>query len=180
MFTSFSETLNLVTRFRGMHLVVDGFNLIYKFPELEAFMYSDRLREARVGLLRILEAYSDKIKNPNIHVFFDGRKEKGSEVRKEAYGKINVSFSQELKADDLIKDYIKYSPRPADLFVVSSDQEIVLFAKRLGSKTISSEDFAAKVVESFLEKPSREEKSPDRKLSPTEILYWKEFFKKGK
>lgn len=76
MFTSFSRTANLVTRFREMHLVVDGFNLIYKFPELEAFMYSDRLREARVGLLRILEAYSSKIKNPNIHVFFDGKKEK--------------------------------------------------------------------------------------------------------
>ncbi|PNV74822.1 RNA-binding protein [Leptospira inadai serovar Lyme] len=180
MFTSFSRTANLVTRFREMHLVVDGFNLIYKFPELEAFMYSDRLREARVGLLRILEAYSSKIKNPNIHVFFDGKKEKGSEVRKDAYGNIQVYFSQDLKADDLIKDYIKYSPRPSELFIVSSDQEILLFAKRLGSKTITSEDFAAKVADAFSEKPRPMEKDSERKLSPGEILYWKELFKKGK
>ncbi|WP_165778870.1 NYN domain-containing protein [Leptospira perolatii] len=165
-----------------MHLVVDGFNLIYKFPELEEYMYANRLRDARVGLLRILESYSAVAKNPAIHVFFDGKKEKGSEVRSDSYGQIQVYFSQDQKADDLIKEYIKYSPRPSNLFVISSDQEIMVFAKRLGAKSILSEDFAAKITEALAKQnqPKSEEKDTDRKLSPTEIQYWKEFFKKGK
>lgn len=163
-----------------MHLVVDGFNLIYKFPELEEYMYSNRLREARVGLLRILEKYSSKLKKPKIHVFFDGKKEKGSEVRKDAYGDLQVYFSIDQKADELIKEYIKFAPRPADLFVVTSDREILAFAKRLGSKIILSEEFAEKVERAFNEKPRAEEKDSGETLTQKEILSWKEFFKKGK
>ncbi len=143
-------------------------------------MYSNRLREARVGLLRILESYSSKLKSPKIHVFFDGKKEKGNETAKDAYGKIQVYFSLDQKADDLIKEYIKFAPRPADLFVVTSDQEILAFAKRLGSKLILSEEFAHKIEEAFTEKPRLEEKDSGQKLSPGELLYWKELFKKGK
>ncbi|EPG67720.1 YacP-like NYN domain protein [Leptospira wolffii serovar Khorat str. Khorat-H2] len=161
-------------------MVIDGFNLIYKFPELEEFMYSNRLRDARVGLLRILESYSKKIKSPKIHVFFDGKKEKGNDTRKDAYGDLQVYFSLDEKADELIKEYIKFSPRPADLFVVTSDQEILIFAKRLGAKTILSEEFAEKVEKAFSEKPKIEEKDSKEKLSPSELLYWKELFKKGK
>ncbi|TGM94484.1 RNA-binding protein [Leptospira licerasiae] len=180
MFTSFSKTYILVTSFKGMHLVVDGFNLIYKIPELEEYMYSNRLRDARVGLLRILESYSAKLKSSKVHVFFDGKKEKGNETKEDSYGKIHVYFSQDRKADDLIKEYIKFAPRPADLFVVTSDQEILAFAKRLGTKPILSEEFVKKIESALAEKPTREEKDSGAKLSPGEILYWKELFKKGK
>ncbi|MDY6970645.1 MAG: NYN domain-containing protein, partial [Spirochaetota bacterium] len=40
-----------------MAFLIDGFNLIYKFPQLEELMYQDRLVDARVGLLNKLKEY---------------------------------------------------------------------------------------------------------------------------
>lgn len=57
-----------------MILLIDGFNLIYKFPELEALMYESKLNLAREGLLKILNQYKVKRGNTVMHVFFDGKK----------------------------------------------------------------------------------------------------------
>ena len=40
-----------------MAILIDGFNLIYKFPDLEALMYEERLNDARKGLLSKLKEY---------------------------------------------------------------------------------------------------------------------------
>ncbi|EMO10988.1 YacP-like NYN domain protein [Leptospira borgpetersenii str. Noumea 25] len=55
-------------------VVIDGFNLIYKFPDLEEYMVRNRLLEARQGLLERIESYSQKKKEQTFHVFFDGKK----------------------------------------------------------------------------------------------------------
>ena len=57
-----------------MILLPDGFNLIYKFPELEGLMYESKLNLAREGLLKILNQYKIKTRNTVIHVFFDGKR----------------------------------------------------------------------------------------------------------
>ena len=90
-----------------MILLIDGFNLIYKFPELETLMYESKLNLAREGLLKLLNQYKTKRGNTVIHVFFDGKKDKGSEVRRDEYGSIKVYFSHDVSADLLIKEYIK-------------------------------------------------------------------------
>ncbi len=59
-----------------MILLIDGFNLIYKFPELETLMYESKLNLAREGLLKLLNQYKTKRGNTVIHVFFDGKKDK--------------------------------------------------------------------------------------------------------
>ncbi|NCA28398.1 MAG: NYN domain-containing protein, partial [Proteobacteria bacterium] len=45
-----------------MILVVDGFNLIYKFPEMEILMYENKLNNARNALLKKLILYKKKRK----------------------------------------------------------------------------------------------------------------------
>ena len=84
-----------------MSLLIDGFNLIYKFSELESLMYMDRLQDAREGLLRILLSYQ-KIKKGNITVVFDGKKEPSREIRSERVGGIDVYYSLDYSADYLI------------------------------------------------------------------------------
>ncbi|EMM83984.1 YacP-like NYN domain protein [Leptospira interrogans str. 2006001854] len=109
-------------------VAIDGFNLIYKFPDLEESMYQNRLSDARRTLLEWIELYSKKRKTKLSH-FFDGKKEIGNEVLQETFGKLNVYYSRDRKADDLIKEFVRTQIRPADVQVVSSDKEIFYHAK---------------------------------------------------
>ena len=51
--------------------LIDGFNLIYKFPDLEEKMLRGQLDDARAGLLDRLKEYQ-RIKKARIRVVFDG------------------------------------------------------------------------------------------------------------
>ncbi|GEM_PF-2098495 len=48
-----------------MPILIDGFNLIYKFPELEGLMYEGKLAEARAATIR------SRIFVRNSHFFVD-------------------------------------------------------------------------------------------------------------
>lgn len=113
-------------------VAIDGFNLIYKFPDLEECMVRNRLLEARQGLLELIELYSQKKKGQTFHVFFDGKKEVGSEIFQETFGKLNVYFSHGRKADDVIKEFVRTNIRPFEIEVVSSDKEIFFTQKNGG------------------------------------------------
>jgi predicted RNA-binding protein with PIN domain len=56
----------------GMAYLIDGFNLIYKFPDLEELMIASRLDEARIGLLQKLKRYA-AISKKAMGVVFDGK-----------------------------------------------------------------------------------------------------------
>ncbi|EMJ85597.1 YacP-like NYN domain protein [Leptospira kirschneri] len=163
-------------------VAIDGFNLIYKFPDLEEFMYQNRLSDARRTLLEWMELYSKKKKKQNFHVFFDGKKEIGNEVLQETFGKLNVYYSLDRKADDLIKEFVRTQIRPADVQVVSSDKEIFYHAKKWGAYPISSEEFASIITAEIF--PSKQktdlEEFKDKKLSSEELEYWKNLFRKGR
>jgi uncharacterized protein len=165
-----------------MLLVIDGFNLIYKFPELEVLMYESKLKNARLGLLNLLSQYNGKKEKNRFYVFFDGKKDLGNETRADSFGSIKIFYSHELKADDLIKQFIKENLSPGNLHVVTSDKEIIHFSKKYKCKVISSEDFSKKVAESMQTKVDLEkEQERQSGLSKEEVSYWYEIFsKKGK
>ncbi|MCB1158582.1 MAG: NYN domain-containing protein [Leptospiraceae bacterium] len=165
-----------------MILVVDGFNLIYKFPELEMRMYENKLSEARLGLLHLLDAYKKKRKKTKIHAFFDGKKELGSEVRQDEFMGISIYYSHDLKADVLIKEFVKSSISPASLYVVSSDKDIMHHCKKYSANVQSSEDFAKQLSIQLEGKETIIEKEVDVKMSQEELLYWQSLFmsRKGK
>ena len=165
-----------------MFLVIDGFNLIYKFIELEEYIYYDKLDEAKLGLLKILEKFQKKRKqNTHIYVFFDGKKTKGSTVVDDEFGEIKIHYSHDLTADHYIKLYVRSQPNPGSITVVSSDKNIMLFCQKYKAKVQKSEDFA-KWVESFFKEEEKEleEKSESIKLSEKEIDYWKKLFSQKK
>lgn len=168
-----------------MSLLIDGFNLIYKFPELESKMYYGQLNPARSGLLEKLKDYQ-KIKKSLIRVVFDGKKDKSLETVSEKIGKIDVFYSLDYSADYLIKQFIKKEINPKMITVVTSDKDIISYITRRGAKNITSEKFA-EIVTDAIEK-AREEKELEKEISikenpsisDEEISYWQKLFKKNR
>jgi len=166
-----------------MPLLIDGFNLIYKFPDLESMMYSSQLNSARAGLLEKLREYQ-KLKKTAIRVVFDGKKDKTIETTSEKIGKIDVFYSLDYSADYLIKQFIKKDLNPKMTTVITSDKDIIFYINRFGAKNITSEKFAEIVNAAFTE--SMEEKALQQitaeKENPTmtedEISYWQKLFRK--
>jgi len=164
-----------------MAFLIDGFNLIYKFPDLEELMYLHRLNDARAGLLGILKEYQ-KIKKTQIRVVFDGKKEPAHELRSERIGTIDVYYSLDFSADFLIKEFIKKELNPKMVTVVTSDKDIIFFINRFKVKNIKSENFAEMVKKAIEEE--RMEKIPEKEDYPTltdeDISFWERLFKNKK
>ena len=87
-----------------MGYLIDGFNLIYKFPHLEEMMYRNELNRARKGLIDILKRF-EHIKKAEIRVVFDGKKNQGDNTEQEHSGKIKIYYSLDYSADHLIKEF---------------------------------------------------------------------------
>jgi predicted RNA-binding protein with PIN domain len=160
-----------------MAILIDGFNLIYKFPDLEGLMYQGKLSDARKGLLNKLKEYS-KITGARIRVVFDGKKEPSLEIKTENVGTIDVYYSLEYSADHLIKEFIKKDPNPRMSTVVTSDKDITYFVQRFRVKIKRSEEFADhlnKTIEKWMESrlPEKEENPV---LTEEDIVFWENFF----
>ncbi len=153
-------------------IVIDGYNLIYQFPELRRMLERDR-EGARKGLIVRLGSYAHD-KNVQIVVVFDGDDRL---IRiPESYSGIRVVFSKlPEKADPVIKKMIE-EHRQGDLTVVSSDQEIADYARLYGVKAASSRQFAYKV---FKERKQEAEKKYDHYLSPEELEEWLHIFRQN-
>lgn len=161
-----------------MKILIDAFNLIYKFPDLELCMYEDKLDDAKEGLLRILSEASDKQKEIEYIVFVDGKKVKGDyDTLQENRHGLDIYYSQEKEADDLIRVYIKEYSHPNRLTLVTSDKKIIQFAKQFKVKCITSEVYSGTIMDllEFREsKVSDEETKPD--INPKEVGQWMEEF----
>ncbi|MCL2155859.1 MAG: NYN domain-containing protein [Leptospirales bacterium] len=168
-----------------MLFLIDGFNLIYKFPDLEENMYYNQLNSARIGLLNKLREYQN-IKKTSIRVVFDGKKDKSVETTSERIGKIDVFYSLDYSADHLIKQFIKRDVNPKMTTVVTSDKDIIFYINRFGAKNITSEKFADMMKaaqlefleEQELQRVTAEKENPS--VSEEEISYWQKVFKQGK
>jgi uncharacterized protein len=162
-----------------MILLIDGFNLMYKFPDLEEKMLRGMLDEARAGLLDRLKEFK-KIQKSRIRVVFDGTKGRGRTVRSERVGSIDVYYSLDYSADFLIKEFIKKDPNPKMSTVVTSDKDILFYVNRFGAKTMTSEKFADLVVKTIEEHYEEKipEKEDDPRLSDEEISFWERIFSK--
>jgi ribosomal protection tetracycline resistance protein len=153
-------------------IVIDGYNLIYQFPELRRMLERDR-EGARKGLLVRLGSYAQE-KNIQVVVVFDGDDRM---IRNpESYSGIRVVFSKlPEKADPVIKKMIE-EHQQGDLTVVSSDQEIAGYAQLYGIKAVSSRQFAHKILK---ERIHEAEKKFDHSLSPEELEEWLHIFRRN-
>lgn len=160
--------------------VIDGYNLIHAIPELARLVGTD-LERARDALVDKLAVYRSK-RNVRVTVVFDGRSAAVQPTRPP--GGVEVVFSRAPQnADAKIKNMIALEKSPRSWTVVTSDNSIVIFARDYGAKTIPSAEFAAQLGP-IREAPSAGRSQPrvdqEAPLSPTEVLEWEEYFRKGR
>ena len=162
-----------------MTILIDGFNLIYKFVELEELIYQNKLADARKGLLNKLREYKDITKS-KIRVVFDGKKDVSLGLKSEKVRGIDVYYSLDYSADFLIKQFIKKDINPKMITVVSSDKDIINYASRFKTKTKTSEEFFKQINEAIENhaKSNEPEKETNPVVSEEEILYWEKQFNK--
>jgi uncharacterized protein len=160
-----------------MSLLIDGFNLIYKFPELEGLMYRNRLQEARKGLLEKLKKYQE-LTRYKIRVVFDGKKDKSLDMKSEKLSGIDVFYSLDFSADFLIKEFIRKDLNPRMTIVVTSDKGILDFVTRFKAKTKTSDEFVKHINRIFIktEEAVELDKEDDPLISDEEINYWEKQF----
>ena len=160
--------------------LIDGFNLIYKFPELEEMMLRGRLDDARDGLLGLLKKFQ-RIKKTQIRVVFDGKKAPALDLRSETVGTIDVYYSLDYSADFLIKQFIKKDPNPRSATVVTSDKDILFYVNRFSARTMTSEKFADHVTMTLREEEEARdlpEKEHDPVVTDEEVSFWERLFRR--
>lgn len=133
-----------------MDLIIDGLNLVYKFPSTEERIYRDDLNGAKQNLISILDAYRKVSKLSSIQIFWDGKKEKTDlNTFTEEIQDMKIHYSHKQKADDLMIHFLLYNEKPWQFTTVTSDKEILKVCRKLRSPHMTSEEFSAKVQESL-------------------------------
>jgi hypothetical protein len=78
-----------------------------------------------------------------------------------------------------IKEILSTKKYLRDIYVVSSDRELINFVKAKGAKVIKCSDFN-KLIRKIFRKNKKENIKREIKLSPLEVKHWSEIFKKKK
>jgi predicted RNA-binding protein with PIN domain len=126
-----------------MHIVIDGYNLIYQSKQFDRIRQAD-LQASREALIDALVVYK-RLKPYKITVIFDGSmaatgaprrdREKGIQVRYSSHGEL---------ADTVIKRMALREKE--NLLVVTSDNDIVRYVQARGATTISAREFEERMV----------------------------------
>lgn len=142
----------------AMRIVIDGYNLIRRVPELRALDRED-LESVRDGLVQELSTYRAG-KGHKITVVFDGVEAVHLGGGSEKVAGISVRYSPRGRsADSVIKEMCREGK--ADL-VVTADREIMDAAKRAGVTPVSPDLFWEKVWAEMYRKMKGEEEEGER------------------
>jgi predicted RNA-binding protein with PIN domain len=128
----------------AIHILIDGYNLIRKYPPLSRVEEAD-FSKGREKLLEWLSQYRQKIPNP-ITVVFDGGQGGALVEGRDIYKGIKILYSPRGQtADDIIKRLVKKDG--VKTLVVTSDQELGSYCRFFKAGWIRSEDFAHRIQE---------------------------------
>lgn len=143
------------------HFIIDGNNLIGKIHSLKN---SSDKQSARQKLALMLERYFDK-KKVKVSLHFDGFENEPIRV-----SGMKIYYSQTRPADELIKKEIEKIKNQKTTYVVSSDLEIISYAKVCGCNVIKSEDFYTQIINQNNRK-NEDEKPSDFNTSEFKKLF---------
>ncbi|MBQ1411419.1 MAG: NYN domain-containing protein [Oscillospiraceae bacterium] len=142
-------------------LIVDGFNVIFAWPELAALAETD-LAQARDRLMEILANYAAFTRTETILVF-DAYRVKGGKGERFDYHGVRVVYTKENETGDayierLLQDFGKNTRAR----IVTSDNLIQVSALRTGAVRQSAREFGEEIdriygdIDSFLKSTRRE------------------------
>lgn len=119
----------------AFHYLVDGYNMIYAWPEIPPGVWDLK----RKFLLRFLQTQKPQ-KNNRVTVIFDSREGSGT---RQSEGGIEVVFTAGETADDWISRKVREAGNPRILIVVSNDKGIRAQIRGTGAKFMSADEFIA-------------------------------------
>ena len=153
-----------------MTLVIDGHNLVPKIPGLHLTDLDDEPR-----LIHLVQEYC-RLRRNNAELFFDGALP--GTASGSSGGLVHVhSVRKGLTADQAIVDFLTTKGKSAKNFtVVTSDRRILAEVRSLGCAVVSSDQFAADLVNT-LSKLTEEKKAQEKPLSADEVDDWLALFK---
>ncbi len=123
------------------HFIIDGNNLIGKIPSLFKLQKKDG-QSSREKLAFILESYFATRRNNRVSLHFDGFINQVIRV-----SSINIIYSGKKSADDEIKHEIETERNRRNLIVISSDNNILQFARVCGCEVRTSEVFSREIMD---------------------------------
>ena len=115
--------------------IIDGNNLIGKIPDLWKMQQKEK-QSSREGLVFQLERYF-YYKKIKVSLHFDGHENNHIKAKG-----IKIIYSENTNADNKIKDEISYSKNPKLITVISSDFNVLDFARVNSCAIMKSEAFA--------------------------------------
>jgi len=156
----------------SLQFIIDGYN-VTNHP---LFLKSQRKnKDSGSFLLEIIRTKNlcGSLKN-NVTVVFDGYPHVSG--RYALNPNFKVIYSEDLSADDLIKELVEnYRGNRKNIVVVSDDKEVALYAKHAGALTKSVEDFLGN--DPGLNKRARINKRLEEKNAPKQELNYSQIDK---
>ncbi len=152
------------------HFLIDGYNVIHAIPALKKLLAQDS-DSAREQLIHLISKLTIKRKF-RCTVVFDGDQPK-SRIKHSSHAPIHVVYSSPQSADAKIKQMIEHSKNRSLLVIISSDREILNFARVCACTTHTSKHFANLL---FAEETSDGEEKDSSTLSKSQVNEWLRIF----
>lgn len=154
-----------------MHLLVDGYNLLFALGMLPKQVKPGDLQSARQALLTWLAASLGSHASGTT-VVFDSSQSKTELPTPVRHQGLEVRFtSRREEADDLIEQLIHTHPQPHKLTVLTSDQRLHKAARRRGAHVVRSEEALA-WLEQLQQQAQPKPKPTPPAPPPAESDYW--------
>ena len=138
--------------------IIDGNNLIGKVLSLKILQKKDK-KGSRLKLAFIIDNYFCQ-KNAKVFLHFDGHPKEPIRINNAA-----IIYSENLSADEKIKNQVAKSKNPRNIIVVTSDNNLTDYARVCSSTVIKCEEFVKDILH---QKDSDEEKRRIEEMSNNE------------
>ena len=150
-----------------MPYIVDGHNLI---PHVGLSLAD---LDDEMALIERLRTFS-RIKKKRVEVYFDGAPPGEDRTRK--FGYVTAHFVRRGRtADDAIAARLRRMEKKAKNWtVVSSDREVIFYAKAARARTLTSDAFAKELIKAETEGFNNPDE--EKKLSDAEVAQWMKIF----
>jgi predicted RNA-binding protein with PIN domain len=113
--------------------VIDGYNLIFAFPQIPAGTWAEK-RSQLEDFLRLRRPHG----NNYIILVYDSREGGGS---MQQVGELKIVYTAGETADDWIAQKVRKAQNPRTLVVVSNDQGIRRQVQGTGARFVTADDF---------------------------------------
>ncbi len=153
-----------------MHIVIDGYNFIFRVYDFK----QTELQEMRERFLLRLQNYVEK-KQVRIEVVFDSQENDFPSSSSSGKG-LKIVFCQD--ADDYIREVVRNSEKKASILVVSEDEEIIREVKERGARVKSPREFDMQLNIHRKKGKARDEKPSPEGVSEDDVEMWLREFSK--